>query len=186
MDPKHHNLATVSLRNPDAGEWVACPPKALLFGAVAAFLHYNCFSRLLSAVFNKICGIPMIGYFEDFGALVPSKLAPLALRTFGRSCEILGIQLKVTKTECANSLVFIGLKGTFPKPPNGMLLHIELPRTKAAAWINMTERAADSGSVSHMELESIIGRLSFSQTSVFGRIGRGVMAPLYAKLRTSP
>ena len=67
-----------------------------------------------------------------------------------------------------------------------MLLHIELPRSKAATWICAIKRVVDSGSVSHMELEFIIGRLSLTQTSVFVRIGRGVMAPLYAKLRTSP
>ena len=97
MGPVHHNLATVAIRNPDTGEWAAFPPKALLFGAVAAVLHYNCFSRILSALFNKIFGVPMIGYFGDFGALVPSKLAPLDLWTFGRFYDILGIQLKVTK-----------------------------------------------------------------------------------------
>ena len=186
MDPDHHNLAMVALRNPETGEWVAFPPKALLFGAVAAVLHYNCFSRLLSVIFNKIFGIPLIGYFDDFGALVPSKLAPLALKTFERFCDILGIQLKVSKTECSNSLVFLGMKGTFPKPTNGMLLHIELPREKAATWIGLINRIITAGEVSHMELESIIGKLSFTQTSVFGRIGRGMMAPLYAKLKTFP
>ena len=186
MGPKHHNLAMGSIRNPDTGERAVFPPKALLFGAVAAVLRYNCFSRLPPAMFNKIFGIPMVGYFDDFGALVPSKLAPLALRTFGRFCGIIGIQLKVTKTECANSLVSLRLKGGFPKPPNGALRHIEHPRPNAATWINMIRRVVGSGSVSHMELESIIGRLFFTQTSVFGRIGRGMVAPLYAKLRTFP
>ena len=67
-----------------------------------------------------------------------------------------------------------------------MLLHIELPREKAATWIGLINRIITAGEVSHMELESIIGKLSFTQTSVFGRIGRGMMAPLYAKLKTFP
>ena len=60
MGPGHRNIAMVSLRNPDTGEWVDFPPKALLFGAVAEVLHYNCFSRLLSVLFNKIFGVPLI------------------------------------------------------------------------------------------------------------------------------
>ena len=44
------------------------------------------------------------------------------------------------------------------------------------------ERIILAGSVTHKELESIIGRLSFTQTSVFGRIGRAMLAPLYKKL----
>ena len=50
----------------------------------------------------------------------------------------------------------------------------------------MIKRVVDSGSVSPMELESIVGRLSFTQTSVFGRVGRWMMAPRYAKLRDFP
>ena len=42
----------------------------------------------------------------------------------------------------------------------------------------------DLGVISHGELESLIGRLSFSQTSIFGRIGRSMLAPLYIKLKT--
>ena len=61
MGPEHRNLAMVALRNPETNGRAAFPPKALLFGAVAAVWHYNCFSRLLSVVFNRIFGIPLIG-----------------------------------------------------------------------------------------------------------------------------
>ena len=47
----------------------------------------------------------------------------------------------------------------------------------------MIERVADSGFASHEELEPALGRLSSAQTSVFGRIGGGMMSPLCAKLR---
>lgn len=64
-----------------------------------------------------------------------------------------------------------------------MLLRIELPRPNALTWVAMIRRVAGPGLVSHKELEPIIGRFPFTQTSVFGRIGRGMSAPLYAKLR---
>ena len=40
------------------------------------------------------------------------------------------------------------------------------------------------GKLPHSALETIIGRLSFAQTSVFGRIGRAMLSPLYAKLHS--
>ena len=43
---------------------------------------------------------------------------------------------------------------------------------------------AACGRISHADLESVIGRLSFTQTSVFGRIGRAVLSPLYTKLHS--
>ena len=97
MGPMRRNLGMVSFRNPVAGEWVAFPPKELLFGEVSEALHYNCFARLLSVLFSRIFGIPLIGYFDGPGALVPSKPAPIALRTSERFCEILFILRKVAK-----------------------------------------------------------------------------------------
>ena len=99
MAPGHANLALIALRNPTSGQWMAFPPKALVSGAVSAVLHYNSFSRLISAIFNKIFGIPSLAYFDDFGALVPAVLCDRALATFEGFCETLGIRLKVSKTE---------------------------------------------------------------------------------------
>ena len=42
-----------------------------------------------------------------------------------------------------------------------------------------------SGKIPHADLESAIGRLSFAQTSVFGRIGRAMLSPLYVKLHSN-
>lgn len=134
MDPEHRNLAMVVFRNPDAGEWTGFHSKALLIGAASEAPHYNCFPRLPLVLFGRIFGSPLNGYFDYFGALVPSQLAPVDLRTFGRFCEIVGTQLRSTKTECANFLVLIEIKGTSPKPPNGAILHIELPIPKLSLW----------------------------------------------------
>ena len=188
MMPEHTKLAFVALRDPNTSRWMAFHPKALLFGATSAVLHYNCFSRLLAVLTNRIFGIPLIGYFDDFGALVPANVGRSALRTFERFCNSLGITLKKSKTDRGRCIIFLGLHGSFPSPGNKMLLSITLPEEKAAAWPNTTRRVLSEGIISHDELESIIGRLSFAQTSVFGRIGRGMMAPYtpnYAALPTT-
>ena len=40
----------------------------------------------------------------------------------------------------------------------------------------------NNGRIPHNELESLTGRLSFPQTSIFGRLGRAMMHPIYRKL----
>ena len=50
-------------------------------------------------------------------------------------------------------------------------------------WVATLDRIIEEGAIAHRELESVIGRLSRSQTSVFGRIGRATMPPLYTNLR---
>ena len=81
---RNTKLAFVALRDPIASRWMAFPPTALLFGATSAVLHYSCFSRLLAVLANRIFGIPLIGYFDDFVALAPANVGRLALRTFER------------------------------------------------------------------------------------------------------
>ena len=186
LRPEHTKLAFVALRDPITSGWMAFPPKALLFGAASAFLRYNCFSRLLAVLANRIFGIPLIGYFDDFGALVPANVGRHALRTFERFCNSLGITLKKTKTDRGRRIISLGLQGDFPSPGNKMLLSIDLPGEKATARRNTIGRILSEGVVSQDALDSIIGRLSFAQTSVFGRVGRGMMAPLYAELRSAP
>ena len=57
--PEHQRLAAIALRDPKTSEWMDFPPNALCFAAAAAVRHYNCFSRLLSALANLIFGIPV-------------------------------------------------------------------------------------------------------------------------------
>ena len=53
LRPEHTKLAFVALRDPITYRWMAFPPKALLFGAKSAALHYNCLSRLLAVLANS-------------------------------------------------------------------------------------------------------------------------------------
>ena len=98
---------TVRLSRPRPGLWV--------FGDVDAVLHYNVFSRILAELANHYLGIPLLRFFDDFGALIPGCMAPLALQTFTSFCSLLGIQLKTEKSAYGPRLVFLGLEG-FPPP----------------------------------------------------------------------
>ena len=79
LDPEYANLTAVALRGPETGEWGAFIPKVFLFGAVSAGMHYNCFSRLMAGLMNRILGIPILNYCDDFGALSPEPLGDKAL-----------------------------------------------------------------------------------------------------------
>ena len=72
-------LSLVTLRNQVTPEWMAFPPKALLFGPSGAVLHYSCFSRLLSVSPDQIFGVTLIEYSGKVGALSPTNFrrAPL-------------------------------------------------------------------------------------------------------------
>ena len=67
----HSKYAMVTLRHPRAGIRHAFLPHSLLFGAEAAVTHCDCFSRTIGILINRIFGIPILAYFDDFGPLAP-------------------------------------------------------------------------------------------------------------------
>ena len=65
-------MAMVALRGPVAGRWQSFHLRPLLFGAEAEVIHYNLFSRTMDVLVNRVQGIPLLSYFDDLGAPVPS------------------------------------------------------------------------------------------------------------------
>ena len=54
----------------------------MVFGDIAAALHYNLRPRALAELARRICGIHSISYFEDVAPLSPFALARQGLFTF--------------------------------------------------------------------------------------------------------
>ena len=59
LGPKYANLTAVALRNHSSVKWMAIIPRALLFGAASAVIHYNCFSRALAVLLNQYFPTPI-------------------------------------------------------------------------------------------------------------------------------
>ena len=124
LDPSDQALSVVALRNPSTGKWMALVHRSLLFGAVDAALHYHCFSRAVAVVFTRVTGIPLLCYFDDFGALAPAAVLDAALGAFVRFCDTLRISPKEEKTEKGPVSTFHGIRGIPPTPCNKMTLSV--------------------------------------------------------------
>ena len=94
LRPDNADLAVIALRGPVYGRWAAFRSRNLVFGSTAAALHYNCRSRCLAALISKTFGIPMLGYFDDYGAFAPSDLEDDADETIGDFTSALVIVMK--------------------------------------------------------------------------------------------
>ena len=82
LAPDSAKLCLVTLRNPADGIRYGFWPRALLFGASAAVLHYNAFSRIVAILANKIFGAPIVNYFDDLGFLLPTSIGMIGLTDF--------------------------------------------------------------------------------------------------------
>ena len=75
---------------------------------------------------NKIFGLPVVNYFDDIGCLLPIALEIMGIRTFSQFCGLIAFILNDIKTLVGRNVTFLGLEGSFPDHPNGMLLFIDL------------------------------------------------------------
>ena len=182
LQPDHARYAAVALQSPVDGNWYSFTPRALMFGSVASVLHYTCLSRIIASLACRLLGIPMVGYIDDFGALCRTELLAEARVAFRILCNAIGVELKSSKADAGNSITFLGLKGTFPSTANIGQLLVSLPPEKAEKWAKLIDAVVSTGSINHSTLEKLIGKISFSQTAIFGKFARTMISPLHHKL----
>jgi len=180
--PDHMRFARIILRSPVSGELQMFQSKVLPFGSVAAVLHYNVFARTIAHLINEIFRIPVLNYFDDFGFLTPGDLTSEAMQAVSTFCQIFNIRLKIKKSEYGPEIIFLGLKGSFPSHETGMNLQVSLPEEKAKKWTELIRHFITQGAISAPELESVIGKIGFSQTHLFGKFSRAMLRDLYRKL----
>ena len=92
-------------------------PKDLMFGSTASVLRYTCFSRIIAFLYNRLLGLPMVGYIDDFGEICPPNQTDGALSNFAQFCDRIGIALKTTKSLAPNMITFLCLLGDFRTIP---------------------------------------------------------------------
>ena len=112
---------------------------------------------------------------KEAGLQVPLGFTPL-----------LGALTKEDKSQADKALTFFGLRGEVPCPDNDMIIRISLPGPKKAGMADIALDVASKGAISNNDLEKVMDRLSFTQTSVFGRFGRTLLTPLRDKLKSRP
>ena len=82
IDPADQRFAIVALCHPVTHLWYGFVTRALLFGSVAASLHYNALSRILAALTARCLGIPLVAYFDDFAAIARKAQGGRAIAVF--------------------------------------------------------------------------------------------------------
>lgn len=99
-----------------------------------------------------------------------------------RFFELVGLKLKDSKTEKGPPLTILGVFAEFTGPRNEMTLTIPLPSEKFLRLPLKLREFSPNGTIGHKELEGVIGKLPFAQTSIYGLVGRATMTSLYQKL----
>ena len=153
-----------------------------MFGSIASVIHYNIFARIVAELACKFLGFPIVFYCGDFGALIPDSMDPEALSSFARFCAPLGIRPEIKKSLVGARIAFLGLEGFAPPPGNSMRLSARLKADKASKCVDSIRLFLEKGRTGHKAMGSLIGKLGFSRTSLFGEFARCQLRALYLKM----
>ena len=79
-DASHSKLAAIALISPSDHRMYGLIIRTIVFGAVAAALRYNVFTRLLSEPFDQFFGNPLLVFFGDFCSIAAAEVSEADLR----------------------------------------------------------------------------------------------------------
>ena len=127
---KDELAAAVTLKDLAGGKWYGFIPRTQLFGSAAAALRYNCLSRVIASLACRILEIPCVGYYDDFGVILPECLVKDGLAVFTSFNKALMIISKDSKSEYGTLLEFLGLTISFRNDGSPTLASLSLPRKK--------------------------------------------------------
>ena len=128
MDASHSKLAVIALKSPKDNRRYGFVSRAMVCGDVAAVFHYNVSPRLISELSAQLFGIPLLVFFDDFGAKGPAEITDATLNTFILFCPKLGINRKKEKSEAGRRIAFIGIEWDFPCSENGYALSVKMTK----------------------------------------------------------
>ena len=176
---KDELAAVVTLKDLVDGRWYGFIPRTQLFGSTAAVLHYNCLSRVIASLACRILKIPCVGYYDDFGIILPECLVKDGLSVFTSFNKALRIILKDSKSEFGTLLEFLGLTISFWNDGSPTLASLSLSQEKIRKLVQMIEALSTQHSVALAHLQKLAGKLCFTQTAIMGRFGRAALRPIY-------
>ncbi|CAE7332374.1 PARP6 [Symbiodinium sp. CCMP2456] len=161
LHPDERRKAIIILKNPSTLQVQAFVCNTLPFGSSASVLHFNRVSLLLQRVMWELCLISAC-YYDDFPSAMPAMLSEGSDNIVHTVMQLLG--------------------------PLGVVLDTSDPALECVQLRNKTEKAEamsqslgkilEDGVVSSRELPSMLGRLQFLESQLFGRVGKLALADL--------
>ena len=174
--PWHASVTVIAVWHPGRIRWVFFKQRALAFGSSASVLSFNWVSKALSMVIVQVLFSGSTCFYDDFTVLEVQALASSTDESITELFALLGFDLKDLPT-FADVIEPLGavldLRASRDRPASAFLAN-------RVSRIDEIERdvgalcAADSGPTLRT-MAKIRGRLLFSRSLCFGRVGGNAM-----------
>ena len=111
-------------------------------------------------------GIPCLGYCGDFVIIAPEDRIALALESFLLFNSLVELLMKDKKSEAGSALDYLGLFATMPDGSRNSCLKLAITMTRRDKLVKLLSQLTTKRSFPNSELDSLLGKLAFAQTSV--------------------
>ena len=177
MPSGHPGATVVAIWNPTAKRVEFFIVLGMPFGLASSVLQFNRPMELLQAVFRRLFAVPCAHYYDDWVAPSPAFAAKSDDSTIRALHAITGIMLDDGKHCPPNAVnAFTGVEYDFSESHNALVI-IRIKPDRRTKMLELISEILETQSCTAGTASTLRGKLFFTCTQAFGRVGR---APLQA------
>ena len=152
------------------------------FGLCAAVPQFNRLSEGAVAVARRLLMIVCCKFFDDFNVTQPSWCAGAAQDTLRGLMVELGCPFSEEKAVDAkeSGLIFLGVENDFSGLADEGVVRMRVNPERVARLVELCDRVVGQRSLPTALASSICGKLQFTTSWSFSRVGRAALQPLFA------
>ena len=173
------NMTVVVLPDPSTGEPKYFTLPGFNFGLRAAVPQFNRFPELMTAVARRMLDVVCSHYFDDYVVVEPLRSARHAQHCLATLHRLVGFPFAAAKhVKATGVFVFLGVQSDLTRAHLGAVTLAVTKRRVDSILTRIEETLAD-GRLPHAAAASLCGKLQFTLSWAFGRLGRACMQPLF-------
>lgn len=155
----------------------ACP-----FGAKSSVYAWERVGRALCFLARTVLHLNIFRYVDDYFGAEGNETLQHGMDCFARLCRALLGESSIAgrKLECGSKLQILGIIVN----PSIEGYTCQVAPAKAAAWIDVLKHALSSGMLMSGCAQKMSGRLQWATQFLFHKLGRGMLQPIYAQIRS--
>lgn len=175
-DPR---FTVVAVPNPRSREIEYFTMSGFNFGLKSAVLCFNRFPECVTAVARQVLAVVCSHYYDDFVVVEPAQTVQGGQEALRELMKLLGFPFSAEKAvDATKRFTFLGVVSDLTSAEEGGVV-LSVSESRRARLVAHIDNILAKGSVGGAQAASLCGKLQFTLTWAFGRVGRAGMQPLH-------
>ena len=156
----------------------------LNFGLASAVLQFNRFPELMVAVARRALGVVCTHFYDDYIVVEPSGSAWAGQRALRQLHELIGFPFAEKKAvDVSSRFTFLGVVTDFTRVQEGVIL-MHVSKERVDKLVELLEGLLEERELPPALAAHLCGKLAFTLSWTFGRVGRACLQPLFGAHET--